>query len=110
MTVKRTSILLIWQTMTFTWLVFSHFVWIAAIRFEGNFNNFVNKYLNWSILIPVAFQLVIIYTPLSKFFHVVHLTINEWLILISAIMLALGLAKIITYIIDKNMPLSEMDY
>ena len=109
-TLKLTDNLVLAQTMTFTWLVLSHFVRVAAIRFDESVNLFVNKYLNWSILIPVLVQLLIIYTPLSRFFHVVHLSINEWLILIASILLAVGLAKVITYIIDKNLPLSERDY
>lgn len=107
-TYKLTKNLVLAQTMTFTWLVFSHFVRLAAIRFDEKVNLFVNKYLNWAILIPVLFQLVILYTPLSRFFHTVQLTISEWLILIVSMVIAVGLAKIITYVIDKNLPASEL--
>jgi Ca2+-transporting ATPase len=109
-TYKLTSNLALAQTMTFTWLVFSHFVRVAAIRFDEKVNIFVNKYVNWSILIPVIIQLIIIYTPISKLFHTVPLTLSEWLIIIPIIIIAIGLAKVITNIIDKNLPLSERDY
>ena len=109
-TYKMTDNLVLAQTMTFTWLVLSHFIRVAAIRFDEKVNIFINKYLNWSILVPVAIQLIILYTPLSKFFHVVPLTIREWLTIIASLVLALGLAKIITLIIDKNLPTSEKDY
>ncbi len=107
---KITNNLILSQTMTFTWLVFSHFVRVAAIRFDEKVSLFNNKYMNWAILIPVIIQFIILYTPLSKFFHVVPLTLREWLILIASIAIALVFAKIITYIIDRNLPESEKDY
>ncbi len=102
--------LILAQTMTFTWLVLSHFIRVAAIRFDEKVDIFVNKYLNWSIFIPVIFQLLILYTPLMNYFHTMPLTIREWLILTVSIIIALGLAKVITNIIDNNLPLSEKDY
>ncbi|NOZ80767.1 MAG: cation-transporting P-type ATPase [DPANN group archaeon] len=98
------------QTLSFTWLVMSHFVRIAAIRFDEKVAVFSNRYVNWAIFIPVVFQVIIIYTPLDSFFHVVPLNAFYWLLIISSILLAVGLAKIITYIIDKNLPESEFDY
>jgi len=109
-TFKLTSNLALAQTMSFTWLVMSHFVRIAAIRFDEGVNIFTNKYVNWSILIPILFQLIIIYTPIGNFFHTVPLTSFQWGIIMISFILAVGLAKIITYIIDKNLPLSELDY
>ena len=54
--------------------------------------------------------MVIIYTPLDKFFHTTGPSVFEWTLLISAVLIAVGLAKVITYLIDKNVPLSEKDY
>ncbi len=110
MTYKLSKNLVMAQTISFTWLVFSHFVRIAAIRFDEGVNMFINKYLNWSVLLPVIFQFFIIYTPLSHFFQVEPLTHFEWLILFSTFALALVLARVITYVIDKNLPPSERDY
>ncbi len=98
------------QTMSFTWLVFSHFVRVAAIRFDEGVSLFVNKYVNWSVLVPVIFQLIIIYTGLSVLFHVVPLSVVEWVILVTTLLIAVGLAKVITYVIDKNIPATEKDY
>ncbi len=109
-TYRISNNLVLAQTMTFTWLVLSHFIRVAAIRFDEKVNIFINKYLNWSIFIPVLFQLLILYTPLMNFFHTMPLSIREWLILIGSILIALVLAKVITNIIDKNLPLSEKDY
>lgn len=110
LTIKLTHNLILAQTMSFTWLVLSHFIRIGVIRFDEKVNFFINKYVNWAIIVPVILQLLIIYTPIASFFHVVSLSIYEWLFLIISIGTALGLAKIITYIIDKNLPYSERDY
>ncbi len=89
------------QTFAFTWLVFSHFVRVAAIRFDEGVGLFVNKYLNWSLLIPVILQFIILYTPIKKFFRAVSLTLREWLVLLTALIIAIILARIITFIIDR---------
>ena len=96
--------------MSFTWLVMSHFVRIAAIRFDEGRSLFYNKYVNWSIAIPIVFQLVILYTPLADFFQVVPLSLVHWGIIVATVILAVGLAKIITYFIDRSLPASERDY
>ena len=102
--------LILAQTMSFTWLVMSHFVRIAVIRFDEKVSLFSNKYVNWAILVPIVLQIIIIYTPISKFFHVVPLTWAEWALIIVSILVAVGLAKVITYLIDSNLPQSELDY
>ncbi len=109
-TYHLTNNLVLAQTMTFTWLVLSHFVRVAAIRFDERVRLFTNKYLNWAIFIPLLLQLVILYTPISRFFQTTPLSIREWIILLLLVMLAVALAKVITYIVDKTLPLSERDY
>lgn len=109
-TVKLTQNIILAQTMSFTWLVMSHFVRLAAIRFDEGVNFFVNKYVNWSIFIPLLMQIIIIYTPLSAFFHVVPLSLREWSVLMLSFAVAVGLAKFITTMIDRNLPASETDY
>ena len=107
---KITDNLALAQTMSFTWLVMSHFVRIAAIRFDERVSIFSNKFVNWAIAIPIVLQLVIIYTPLSKFFHAVPLTLFEWGVIVISFIVAVGFAKIITYLIDKNLPARELNY
>ncbi len=109
-TYKLTDNLALAQTLSFTWLVMSHFVRIAAIRFDEGISIFSNRYVNWSIAIPVLFQLVIIYTPISKFFHAVPLSLFEWIVIIVSFIAAVALAKLITYLIDRSLPKSELDY
>ncbi|RMF06771.1 cation-transporting P-type ATPase [Candidatus Woesearchaeota archaeon] len=108
---RMTGNLLLAQSMSFTWLVMSHFVRIAAIRFDEGVGLFVNKYLNWSVFIPILFQVLIIHNKtLSKLFHVVEFTMREWMIILTTFVLAIALAKIITAAIDSRLPESERDY
>ncbi len=106
----KTGNLVIAQTASFTWLVLSHFVRIAAIRFDEKVNLLQNKYVNWSVIIPVILQLIILYTPLSEFFQTARMGLIEWALLIISFIIALVLAKIITYFIDKLVPQTESDY
>lgn len=93
MSYKLSGNLALAQTMAFTWLVLSHFVRVAAIRFDEGVSIFINKALNWSIAIPLFLQIAIIYSPLGNFFHTIPLTIAQWMILIASFMVAIGLAK-----------------
>ena len=103
------------QTMSFTWLVFSHFVRIVAIRYDEKMNLFVNRYLNWSLLIPILLQIAILqiailYTSLSKYFHSVSLHWMYWIMLATTFIITLGLAVMITAIIDRNIIREDSDY
>jgi len=88
------------QTVAFTWLVLSHFVRIAAIRFSEKVNFFMNKYVNYSLYAVILVQLLILYTPLNKIFMVVPLSFMWVLILIGSIILGIILAKYITIFVD----------
>lgn len=107
---KLSNDLLLAQTMSFTWLVLSHFVRIAAIRFDEKVPLFVNKYLNWAIIIPVVVQVGIVYSPIADFFHAVPLTLREWALIVFAVLVAVGLAKVITSLIAKFVPETDSDY
>jgi Ca2+-transporting ATPase len=107
---KATNSLVVAQTASFTWLVFSHFVRVATIRFDEKVSFFVNKYLTWAVIVPVLLQVIIIYTPLSSFFHVAPLGVFEWAVLGVFVLAGVALAKLITTIIDKHLPKTELDY
>jgi len=97
-----TKDLVVAQTLSFTWLVLSHFVHVVAIRFDERTDVFINKVLNWSVALPILFQLVILYTPLGRSFHVVPLTLLQWIMLMIAFVTSLMMTKIITYIINRH--------
>lgn len=110
LSLKFTNNLLIAQTMTFSWLVFSHLVRVATIRFDEKEKMFNNKVLNWTLAVPVLLQILIIHSPLSKLFHVTSLNFILWSSLILAIVIAIFFAKLITYFVSKLAPNTKQDY
>ncbi len=88
------------QTISFTWLVLTHFIRIAAIRFDEKVNFFSNKYVNYSLFGVLFIQLTLVYTPLGNFFSVVPITIYWVLLLIIFILIGIILAKIISKLVD----------
>ena len=51
-----------------------------------------------------------LYTGVSGLFHVAPLSWLYWAILLGSIGVALGLAKIITYFLDRSVPETDRDY
>lgn len=105
-----TKNLILAQTASFTWLVLSHFVRIAAIRYDERVNFFANKYLNWSLAIPIMLQIIILYTFAASYFHAVPLHWMLWGLLSVAFIIGLGSAVMITAIIDKSIAREDSDY
>lgn len=98
------------QTATFTWLVLSHFTRVAAIRFDERVNPFLNTFLNWSIFIPLALQILILYTPLAMFFAVVPLGNKEILVLFISIAVSILVAQIVAKFTNMIAPIQVDDY
>lgn len=105
-----TKNLIIAQTVSFTFLVLSHFVRIVAIRYDEKMNLFINPYLNWAVIVPIMLQVIILYTPLSIYFHAVPIHWMYWVILAVTFLVALGLAVMITAIIDRYIVKEDSDY
>jgi len=66
---------------------------------------FSNKYLIYSIMVSIAFQLILIYSKLNSIFEIVPLTLNDWLIIIgsSAMLILVGeLIKLFIRAITKT--------
>ena len=66
------------QTTAFTTLVIFEMVAIFFIRHSLGTKVFTNKYLYLAILSSILLQLVIIYSPLNKFFKTVPLSLVDW--------------------------------
>ncbi len=98
------------QTMTFTWLVISHFIRIVAIRLDERVNIFINRYLNWSMAVPLLVQILILYSPLSFFFHTVRLSAVHWAALAAMVAAGIWLAKVVTDTVDRHLPAQDTDY
>lgn len=105
-----TGDLLYAQTISFTWLVLSHFIRIASIRFDERVPFFCNKALNWALAVPILLQLAILYTPLRGVFQVEPLSFVSWALICLAVALAVYSARLATRRVDKMVPWTDRDY
>ncbi len=77
----RDSSLIKAQTIAFTTIVVLEIVRLQVIRSEYKLSFFSNRYLVGAVLVSLGLQLVVLYTPLGKFFDVVPLHISDWLVI-----------------------------
>jgi Ca2+-transporting ATPase len=70
--------LILAQTVAFTSLVIFEIFRLQAIRANFNIGMLSNKWLLMAVATSILLQLIVIYTPLNKFFNTVPLGINEW--------------------------------
>jgi len=71
------------QTIVFTSLVI--FEVVRAYMIKANYGKiFDNKLLLLAIVIAIALQLLVIYTPLSTFFKTVPLVLTDWIYIVGA--------------------------
>lgn len=94
------------QTIAFTWLVLTHFVRIAAIRFDEKMSLFTNKFVVISIMAVLIIQLLIIYTPFLRYlFAIFYVPFGFWSFIFFGILIdtisAILITKLIKYLIAK---------
>ncbi len=77
----RDSSLMKAQTIAFTTIVVLEIVRLQVIRSEYKLSFFSNWYLVAAVLSSLGLQIVVLYTPLNKFFDVVPLQISDWLVI-----------------------------
>ncbi len=96
------------RTVMFTGFILYEFVRIGIIRYNEKFPSikywFQNKFLNYSLLVSLLLQVIIIYTPLGTYFKVVPLGVYEWVVLVLGTTLGFALGIWIAKIIDKFIP------
>jgi len=85
------------QTILFTLIITMEMVRIQAIRSRYNLSIFSNEWLILAIISSLSLQLIVLYTPLNKFFRVTPLDINSWII----IFIGLVIFAILTYLFVK---------
>ena len=84
-------------TMLFTAVILYEFNRIFVIRMTEKLNMFVNKWVNWAVFVSIASQIVLIYSPIGKAFHVVPLGLMPWVLII----VTLGIGFIGSYAMTK---------
>ncbi len=93
------------RTTLFTAFILYEFVRIAVIRYNEKFKSlkdwFGNKFLNYSLLTSFLLQLLIVYSPIGKFFNTVPLGLYEWSILMIGTIVGFVLGILIAKIVDK---------
>lgn len=89
------------RTALFTGFILYEFVRIGSIRAQEKLSWTSNPWLLAALSISLTLQLIIIYTPLNKFFHITPLSIYSWIILFIGTAIAYFLAIELTKIIDK---------
>lgn len=89
------------RTTLFTGFILYEFVRISSIRYQEKLHWFSNKWLIGALGISLVLQMVIIYTPLSSFFHIVPLGLFSWSVLLSGIVVGYILAILITKIVIR---------
>lgn len=99
----RSSIMLA-QTMLFTGIILSEFVRIPVIRSQEKLGLFSNKWLVAAMLVSLALQLALIYSPLGALFGIVPLGASDWGVLLLLIGLSAAAAISTAKLINKVMP------
>jgi Ca2+-transporting ATPase len=90
------------RTAIFTGFILYEFVRVAVIRSQEKLGWFSNMFLFWALIISVALQLVVIYTPLGNLFGIAPLGLLPWIVIISGASLAYVLAIWITKFVVKH--------
>ncbi len=90
------------RTTLFTGIILYEFVRIGAIKYMNKQSWLSNKWLLAALGGSVVAQLVILYTPLNSYFHIVPLGLVPWIIIIGGVTVGYILAIIITEIIMKK--------
>jgi len=95
------------QTMLFTGFILYEFVRIAAIRHQEKLSFFQNKWLNSAILFSLLIHMLLLFTPLGKFFGVKPLlALYPWAVLIAGAVLswvgAIAITRIVVFLTPQE--------
>ncbi len=89
------------QTILFTLIIILEIVRIQAIRFRYGLSIFSNRWLFLAIISSISLQLVILYSPLNKFFKILPLSLDSWIIILIGLVV-FGLLTFILTNIEKR--------
>lgn len=90
------------RTALFTGFILYEFVRIASIRAQEKLKWYDNKWLLAALVLSLVLQLIIMYSPLHKFFQVEPLGLYPWLILLAGVVVGYFSAIYITKVIDNK--------
>ena len=94
------------RTALFTAFIMFELVRIVSIRYSENLKSIKdwlrNKALLFSLILSILLQMGIIYSPLAKYFKIVPIGIDEWMVIISGTVVGFILSIVTTYLINKH--------
>ena len=96
------------QTVAFTVLVLVELIAVHVVRGQYTDRIFSNNLITASIAGSVILQLIIIYTPISKFFKVVALSWMDWSYIIAAVIAFALVGVALDKIIDRMSEKAEL--
>ncbi len=89
------------KSVIFTYLILYETLLALVIRMRYNVPFFSNYKLHLALITAIILQLIVIYTPLNKFFGIAVLGIKDWLILIFSMLLFLVFYYIYDFVESK---------
>ncbi len=89
------------NTILFTSVVLYEFNRIFVIRMTEKLRLFCNKWLNLSIALSVALQLILLYSPFGSLFHVYPLLPVHWIFIIAILVIGFISSYLVTKVILK---------
>lgn len=92
------------RTTLFTGFILYEFVRIGAIRSQEKLGWFSNLWLLGALALSVILQLILLYTPLGAFFHLVPIGLFPWAVLTTGIVVGYASALIITRSLNRRFP------
>jgi Ca2+-transporting ATPase len=91
-------------TMVFTGFVVLEFVKLYVIRWLRETPTFSNPWLALAVGISVLLQLIVIYTPLNRYFGTVPLGLGDWLVIGAVLAIALPAYIIVVSTLKRYLP------
>jgi len=89
------------RSALFTGFILYEFVRVATIRYQERLGWLSNKWLLGALIGSVLLQLMIIYTPLNVFFHIIPLGVYEWTVLVTGVIVSYITAIAITKVVVR---------
>lgn len=91
-------------TMVFTGFVVLEFVKLYVIRWLRETPTFSNPWLALAVGMSVLLQLIVIYTPLNRYFGTVPLGLGDWLVIGAVLAIALPAYIIVVTTLKRYLP------
>ena len=97
------------QTMAFTGIVFGEFVRLFMVRRKFATGLFQNLWLLFAVVVALLLQLLLLYTPLSRYFKTVPLTPDDWMVLGAFLLAIVALSLLMRFLTAHSIKKREVN-